>query len=191
MILVVSKKYYPSDSKDIFNLSSTFYHGFFFCLGMLFASAELTWVHLKQFRKLNFVLFIVSSIIFYTYYLMPNEWISPYFTIDQRWTLWYCVCCFVGWTFVITLLGFAQIWFNKKSKLVQKLTEAIYPFYILHQTVLIVLGYYIIQLELLIFIKILLLLVTSFPIIILIYRFLIYPFKIPRIVFGMKTKSKK
>jgi glucan biosynthesis protein C len=188
LILVISKKYYPSDSKDILNLSSTFYYGFFFVMGILFASAELTWNHLKQFRKLNGVLFIISALIFYAYYLMPHEWVSPYFTINQRWMLWYVVCCLVGWTFVITLLGYAQIWFNKKSVLVQKLNEAIYPFYILHQTVLIVLTYFIIQLELNIPLKMLLLLVTSFPIIVLIYKFLVYPFKITRVLFGMKKR---
>ncbi len=188
LILISSKKYYPSDSKNILNLSSTLYYGFFFVMGILFASADITWKHLKQFRKLNFVLFIISSIIFYTYYLMPSDWISPYFTINQRWNLWYVVCCLVGWTFVITLLGYAQIWFNKKSILVQKLNEAIYPFYILHQTVLIVLAYYIIQLELNIPLKMLLLSVTSFPIIVLIYRFLVYPFKITRVLFGMKKR---
>ncbi|QHI35092.1 hypothetical protein IMCC3317_04380 [Kordia antarctica] len=191
LILVTSKNYYPSDSKDILNLSSTFYYGFFFVFGMLFASAELTWKYLKQFRKLNFILFLASSIVFYAYYLMPHEWISPYFTINQRWNIWFIVCCLVGWTFIITLLGFAQIWFNKKSKILQKLNEAIYPFYILHQTVLIVFGYFIIQLELNIFIKIILLLVTSFPIIVLIYRYLIYPFRITRVLFGMKIKKIK
>ena len=188
LILVISKKYFPSDSKDIFNVSSTLYYGFFFAMGILFASAELTWNHLKQFRKLNFVLFLVSTLIFYTYYLMPHEMLVPYFSKTILWNLWYVVCCLVGWTFVSTLLGYAQIWFNKKSKLVQKLNEAIYPFYILHQTVLIVLGYYIIQLDVNIPLKIVLLLVTSFPIIILIYRILIYPFKIPRFLFGMKKK---
>jgi len=189
LIVIISKKYYPSDSKAILNLSSTFYYGFFFVMGILFASAEETWQYLKQFRKLNAVLFLVSTLIFYTYYLMPNEWISPYFTISQRWNIWYIVCCLVGWTFVITLLGYAQIWWNKKSVLVQKLTEAIYPFYILHQTVLVVFGYYIIQLELNIPLKIALLLATSFPVIVLIYRILISPFKIMRIVFGMKSKK--
>ncbi|MBC8755065.1 acyltransferase [Kordia sp. YSTF-M3] len=188
LILISSKKYFPSDSKDILNLSSTFYYGFFFVMGILFASAEGTWIHLKQFRKLNAVLFIISTIVFYAYYFMPSEWISPYLTINQRWNLWYIVCCLVGWTFVTTLLGYAQIWFNKKSVLVQKLNEAIYPFYILHQTVLIVLAYYIIQFELNIPLKMLLLLVTSFPIIILIYRFLVYPFKITRVLFGMKKR---
>ena len=52
------------------------------------------------------------------------------------------------------MLVHGQIWFNKKSTLLSKSNEAIYPFYILHQTVIIVLGYYIVQLDLFISLKI-------------------------------------
>lgn len=189
LILIISKKYFPSDSKSLLNLSSTLYFGFFLILGMLFASAETTWVHLKQHRKLNTLLFILSSIAFYIYYLMPHELLSPYFSTKILWNIWYIVCCLVGWTFVISLLGFAQIWLNKKSTLVKNLNEAIYPFYILHQTIIVVLAYYIIQLDMSIPIKILLLITCSFPVILLIYRYLVYPFKIMRILFGMKNRN--
>ncbi|MFT5244635.1 MAG: glucan biosynthesis protein C, partial [Psychroserpens sp.] len=106
-----------------------------------------------------------------------------------RWSLWYLVCALVGWTLVTTLLGYGQIWFHKKSVLLQRCNEAIYPFYILHQTVIIVLGYYIIQLDSSVFLKIVILILTSFPVIVIIYRFLIYPFKVPRLLFGMKKKD--
>ena len=189
LILIVSKKYFPSDSKSLFNLSSTLYFGFFLVFGMLFASAENTWDHLKKHRKLNAILFLASSIIFYTYYLMPHDWLSPYFTTNTLWNIWYIVCCLVGWTFVIALLGYAQIWLNRKSTLVQKLNEAIYPFYILHQTVIVVFAYYIVQLDVNIPVKIMLLLITTFPVIVLIYRLLIYPFTSMRVLFGMKKRK--
>jgi len=188
LVFIILKQYYPSYDKDLFNFSSTFFYGFFFVLGMLFASAELTWIHLKQYRKLNLLLFLISSIVFYVYYFVPGAWISPYLTSTQGWMLWYLVCCLVGWSFVITLLGYGQIWLNKKSTLVKKLNEAIYPFYILHQTVIVVFAYYIVQLDIAILWKLLLVLITTFPVIVLIYRFLIYPFKIVRFLFGMKKK---
>ncbi|WP_046755671.1 acyltransferase family protein [Kordia jejudonensis] len=191
LILIISKIYFPSDSKSLFNLSSTCYYGFFFMIGMVFASAELTWKHLKLYRKRNAILFLASTILFYTYYLMPHEALLPYFSETVLWNLWYIVCGLVGWSFVITLVGYGQIWLHKKSVLVQKLNEAIYPFYILHQTVIIVFAYYIVQFDLSISLKIIILLLTSFPVIVLIYRFLIYPFAIPRMLFGMKKKQKK
>lgn len=188
LVFIILKQYYPSYDKSLFNFSSTFFYGFFFVLGMLFASAELTWTHLKQYRNVNLILFLLSTVVFYTYYLVPGEWLAPYITNTQAWILWYLVCCLVGWSFVITILGYGQIWLNTKSTLVQKLNEAIYPFYILHQTVIVVFAYYIVQLDATISLKLLLLLITTFPVIILIYRYLIYPFKITRVLFGMKWK---
>jgi glucan biosynthesis protein C len=189
VITIFLKKIYLSDSKDIANLSSTFYYGYFFVFGMLFTASNNSWNHLKSYRKFNLIAFVISFILFYSYYLLPNEYISPYFSISSRWNIWYLVCGLVGWTLVTALLGYGQVWFDKKSTLLKKCNEAIYPFYILHQTIIIVLGYYIIQFELGIVSKILLLVATSFPLIIIIYRFLIYPFKIPRILFGMKKND--
>jgi hypothetical protein len=190
LVFIILKQYYPSYDKDLFNLSSTFFYGFFLVLGMLFASAELTWMHLKQHRKVNCILFILSSLIFYAYYYVPGEWLVQYLNKTQGWMLWYLVCCLVGWSFVITLLGYGQIWLNTKSTLVKKLNEAIYPFYILHQTIIVVFAYYIVQWNMSISLKLLVLLITTFPVIVLIYRYLIYPFKLTRIVFGMKKKQK-
>ncbi|MEP0266335.1 acyltransferase family protein [Dokdonia sp.] len=189
IITIFLKKIYPSDSKDITNLSSTFYYSYFFISGMLFTVSKNSWNHLRLHRKFNFIAFVISTILFYTYYFLPGDYISPYLSISSRWSIWYLVCALVSWTLVTTLLGYGQTWFNKKSTLLKKCNEAIYPFYILHQTIIIILGYYIIQLDIGILSKIGLLVVTSFPLIVIIYRVLIYPFKIPRILFGMKKKD--
>jgi glucan biosynthesis protein C len=189
IITIVLKKINPSDSKDITNLSSTFYYGYFFVAGMLFTASNNSWNHLKSFRKFNFIVFVISFILFYVYYLLPNQSISPYLSISVRWNIWYLVCGLVSWTLVTTLLGYGQIWFNKKSTLLKKCNEAIYPFYILHQTIIIIVGYYILQLDISILSKIVLLVLGSFPLIIIIYSVLIYPFNIPRLLFGMKKKD--
>jgi glucan biosynthesis protein C len=186
---IILKIKYQSDSKEITNLSSTFYYGYFFICGMLFTSSQHIWNHLKTHRKFNGIALLISTFLFYGYYFFPDDYIEPYLTLGMRWNLWYLVCALVGWTLVTTLLGYAQIWFDKKSVLLKRCNEAIYPFYILHQTVIIVLGYYIIQLDSSVTFKIVLLIVTSFPVIVIIYRFLIYPFKIPRLLFGMKKKD--
>ncbi len=188
IMTIILKKIYQSDSKDISNLSSTFYYGYFFVSGMLFTSSNHIWEHLKAHRKFNFIAFLISLILFYGYYLLPGAYISPYLSISNRWDIWYFVCALLSWTLITTILGYAQLWLNKKSLVLKKCNEAIYPFYILHQTILIILGYYIIQLDWNILSKITLLLFTSFPLIIIIYRLLIYPFKIPRVLFGMKRE---
>lgn len=189
VITILLKKINPSDSKAITNLSATFYYGYFFVSGMLFTASKNIWSYLKTHRKFNFIIFVFSFVLFYGYYFLPNEYIAPHLSIPVRWTIWYLVCVLVGWTLVTTILGYGQVWLNKKSALLKMCNEAIYPFYILHQTIIIILGYYIIQLDISILLKMVLLILGSFPLIIAIYRVLIYPFKIPRILFGMKKKD--
>lgn len=188
IVKIITKKINPSDSKSITNISSTAFYGFFFLAGIIIASSKEIWIHLKKYRKINFIFLILSSALFYIYYFLPSKFLTPYFSIETRWNIWYIVCCLVSWFSVITLLGYAQVWLNKKSNILKKCNEAIYPFYILHQTIIIIFGFYIIQLNINIPLKITLLIVTTFPVIIIIYRFLIYPFKILRLLFGMKKK---
>lgn len=189
IVTILLKMFFPSDSKAITNSSSTFYYGYFFVSGMVFTASKHIWEYLKTHRKFNFIAFVISFILFYGYYFLPSTVLSPYLSIASKWSLWYLVCALVGWTLVTTLLGYGQVWFNKKSRLLQLCNEAIYPFYILHQTVIVVLGYYVIQLNTSVILKLSLLLFTSFPLILILYRLFILPFKLPRLLFGMKNKA--
>jgi len=187
---VILKRYYPTDSTSISNLSETFYYSYFFIAGILLASSQIVWVNLKKLRRFHLYIFIISSLAFYVYYFVPSNVVEPYFSLSARWDIWYALCCLLGWCFVLTLLGYGQVYLNKPSVWLKRLNEAIYPFYILHQTIIVIFAYYIIQLELSITSKITLLLFTSFFVIVIIYRFIVYPFKTTRILFGMKAQSK-
>jgi glucan biosynthesis protein C len=186
VLTVVLKRYYPTGASSLTNFSETFFYTYFFICGILFASSQIFWVNLKKFRGFHLVFFIISTLLFYGYYFAPNNILEPYLSLSVRWDIWYGLCCLLGWCFVLTILGYGQVYFNKPSLLLKRMNEAIYPFYILHQTVIVVFAYYIIQLELNIPAKLVIILVSSFLIIVFIYRFFIYPFKITRILFGMK-----
>ena len=185
------KRYYPTGSSSLTNLSETFFYIYFFITGILFASSQIFWDNLKRFRRFNLIVVIISSLLFYGYYFIPNNLVEPYLSISVRWDIWYGLCCLLGWSFVLAILGYGKVYFNKPSKYLKQMNEAIYPFYILHQTVIIVFAYYIIQLEYNIPIKLIILLVSSFLTIVCVYRFLIYPFKITRVLFGMKNHRNK
>jgi peptidoglycan/LPS O-acetylase OafA/YrhL len=188
---VILKRYYPTGSSSLSNLSETFIYTYFFITGVLFATSQVFWDNLKKYRRFHFSTFVMSTFLFYSYYFLPNNYIEPYLSLSMRWDIWYALCSFLGWCFVLTLLGYGQIYLNKPSLWLKRMNEAIYPFYILHQTVLVVFGFYIIQLDLNIPVKMLLLFISSFSVIVLFYRFLIYPFQITRIFFGMKKHDKK
>ncbi|GJM08680.1 MAG: hypothetical protein DHS20C11_09560 [Lysobacteraceae bacterium] len=50
-----------------------------------------------------------------------------------------------GFFWMVTILGFARQFLNKDRPWLAYANEAVYPFYILHQTVIVVLAYYVIQ----------------------------------------------
>ncbi len=187
---IILKRHYPTGSSSLTNFSETFFFTYFFIIGVLFASKQIFWDNLKKFRHFHVVVLIVISLLFYSYYFIPNNLIEPHLSLSIQWDIWHGLCCLLGWSFVLAILGYGQVYFNKPSQYLKRMNEAIYPFYILHQTVIVVLGYYIIQLDLNIPVKIIILLVTSFLIIALIYRFFISPFKVTRVLFGMKAHKR-
>ena len=53
--------------------------------------------------------------------------------------------CLNIWLWLLTFVGFAGKYLNFNNRLLQHANEAAYPFYIFHQTVIVVLGFYIVQ----------------------------------------------
>jgi glucan biosynthesis protein C len=51
---------------------------------------------------------------------------------------------FYAWAVIVALLGLAQRFLNRQGKALSYLTEAVFPYYILHQTLIVVVGYWLI-----------------------------------------------
>jgi hypothetical protein len=94
------------------------------------------------------------------------------------------------WMIILCFLGFAKTHLNFSNNFLKKANQAVYPFYILHQTIIVSFGYYITQWPLPIFVKLILLIILTFLFLILLYWFLIKPFKLIRILYGLKPKEK-
>jgi surface polysaccharide O-acyltransferase-like enzyme len=89
---------------------------------------------------------------------------------------------------VITVIAYGQHYLNRTHPWLKHVNAGLYPFYILHQTVIIMVGFYICQLPWSISAKFwavsFLTLITC-----LIIYFLIRPFRWTRVLFGMKNKK--
>ena len=190
-LLVFVKIYFsltfPSDDNKIENLSSSTYYFFFFIAGMVFISNKHIWQVMCEQRFYNLILLLVSTIVFYAYYYSPD--LSEYLSLDARWSIWWLVCCLVSWSALLTILGYGQFYLNKTPNWLRLSNELIYPFYIFHQTVIVVVGYYIIALEASILIKVILLFALSFTITSAICFFIIKPFNLFRFLFGLKLNK--
>jgi glucans biosynthesis protein C len=90
------------------------------------------------------------------------------------------------WAWVLAFFGFASAYLNKASAALSYANEAVYPFYILHQTVTIALGYYLMHAELNFISKFSILLLGTFGISWILYEVFIRRWKFVRPLFGLK-----
>lgn len=90
------------------------------------------------------------------------------------------------WSWTLVLLGYAAEYKNKPSPLLKYANRAVYPFYILHQTVTISIAYYIKDLDWGLLTKATTLIIGTFFICWFIYHFVILKIQILHPLFGLK-----
>ena len=92
------------------------------------------------------------------------------------------------WAWILTLFGFGARYLNRPSKTLAYANQAVYPFYILHQSITVVCGYFLMDLDWSIEVKFVLLTLVTFGGSWLIYEYLIRRWKWVRPLFGLKLK---
>ena len=95
----------------------------------------------------------------------------------------------MAWCWTLAILGFGRRFLNFNNKLRTYSNEAVLPFYILHHSVIYVVGFYVLQWSSGVGTKFFIIAVVSFAIIMTIYELLIRRVNIIRFLFGMKSKS--
>jgi glucans biosynthesis protein C len=137
---------------------------------------------------IGFVSFIFSD------YLRWNQF-GPLETGSHNAFLIFCNLALrpiIGWSWALALVGYGKKYLNRKHKVLDYLNQAVYPFYILHQTVIVVLVYYIVQTpNESILSKYIYTVGMTFFVTIGIYHLLVRPYTLTRFLFGMKPKTEK
>ena len=93
-------------------------------------------------------------------------------------------------TFLPAFLGFGMQHLTKNTPFLKYASEAVMGFYILHQTVLLIVGYFVVQWVIPDFAKWTIIFVSSFIVIMAIYEYLVRRVNILRVLFGMKSVPK-
>jgi len=95
-----------------------------------------------------------------------------------------------SWCFIIAILGFGSRYLNFNNRFLGYANEAVLPFYILHQTIIIVIGFFVVQWSTGIALKYLVISTTSFIAIMAIYELLVRRINVLRFLFGMRLKKR-
>ncbi len=174
----------PSQDHSIVNLSVVVFFLMFFIAGMYFIKRPEVWRSLAENRLTNLKWFVFCSIVFYGYYFSPD--LTPYASTQVLWQVWWAVCTLVSWSGLLVLVGYASAFFKDTPAWLVTANELIYPFYILHQTVIVVFAFYIVQWDVGIPAKSISLLISSFICCSLFCYYVIKPISVFRYLFGLK-----
>ncbi len=97
----------------------------------------------------------------------------------------------LAWCWIIGLLGLGSRFLNFKNRFLAYANEAVLPFYILHQTILLMIGFYVIQWEIGIGTKYIIITTTSFIVIMSWYELVVRRLNVLRFLFGMSLNKKE
>lgn len=99
---------------------------------------------------------------------------------------WGLSSIFLAWSCGLAAIGYARHYLNRDSRFRKLANEAIYPFYLLHQPVILIIGFFLIKVQMPDLVRLLILTVSSFVISAMLYWYLVRPFNLTRVIFGMK-----
>lgn len=154
-------------------------------LGYLFASSNMFWDNCEKYRNISLSIAILTSITLFINYYVPNQLPKT----DGLYTQVYFILDAIQiWSILLTIIGFAKKYLNTSSKILQYLNQAVFPFFIIHQTIIVAIGYWVVQLNGSILAKYLLLSLCSSLFIYFLYEYVIRRTKLTRFLYGMKKQ---
>jgi hypothetical protein len=181
------RPYFPEETHAFINDWAYFvFYFLFFLFGMLCYSNLTLWKAIGKNRKYLLTTTIIGLIPFYIFFLTLTEDIILPWDRDTIETAFDVTAIYVSWFTVITVIAFGQHYLNKPHPWLSKINEGLYPFYILHQTVIISIGYYICKLDWSISAKFWIVSFLTLVSCLAFYFAIIRPFNVMRFLFGMK-----
>ncbi|MFC1579680.1 acyltransferase [Thermodesulfobacteriota bacterium] len=160
------------------------YYSWFLIAGFMIVSSERLQQHIKNQRWVSLLLGVALSTMYLYQLFSPSREVLPAWIGDWIYTLF---SFFSAWSWLFAILGFGMRFLYFDRPLLRYANEGVLPFFILHQTVLLGIGYFIMSWEIHDFLKWAIVFTCSFIVIIALYTLLIRKFDLFRFLFGMKT----
>jgi peptidoglycan/LPS O-acetylase OafA/YrhL len=182
---ILLRPYFPENTHDlIHDWAAITYYILCFLTGFIVLSNKNM---VESIRKQRF-LFLIESVIMGTLIVT-----IPYLANNEKTghMIWDILEPFVALSCGFAAIGFAKQHLNFNNNFRKLANEAIYPFYLLHQPVIVVVGYIMVQWDIDVIWKVICITTSSLALTIAIYWFLIRQFNVLRFIFGMKWQQKE
>lgn len=165
---------------------SIFNYLVFFVCGFVIISSERMQANIRRLRWISLAAGVVIWGVFDTAWEALGD---PTFATWQYLSgsaLW-CLCT---WCWLLAVLGFGFQHLNRNMPVLRYANEAVLPFYILHQPVILSLAFFVVQWTIPGLLKFLIILGGACVIVMTLYEFLVRRFNLLRFLFGMKLAVK-
>lgn len=168
------------DWNEHFHDFTLFITGFVLCTQMRF------WETLQKYRRLALGIWLPLTIVLYVFYWTADRDMSA-----MEWIVYDLIKTTNAWCILLCIFGYGYTYLQFTNPFLRYANEAVYPFYILHQTVIICLAYPLITASVHWFVKFIYLSVATFAICLGTYHFLIRRSNVLRVLFGMKASKRR
>ena len=168
-----------------------FWYAIFFLVGYIMAADKRFTESIKRHGWICLALWIlgfsgvglITSVLGYD--PMPGDvpFSLTYVLFQIAWTI-------TSWSAVVFMLSLGAKYLNFNNKVLAYANEAVLPFYLLHQTVILCVGWFVLGWGIGILPKYTIIAAISFVLIMALYQLLIRPFNIVRFFFGMRPKKR-
>ena len=174
-----------------YSWANLFWYAIFFIIGSMMAADKRFTDSIRRHGWICLVLWIVGfalvgllvSVLDYDPYPGKEPFSFVFVLFQIAWTI-------TSWSAVVFVLNIGARYLNTNQKFLAYCNEAVLPFYLFHQTIILCVGWYIIRWDMGILIKILIIAAVSFLMIMSLYEIFVRRFNIVRFFFGMRPKKK-
>lgn len=186
---VLLRPYFPEEKHDLTDVAFFVFYMCFFMFGMIFYADQRLWNAAGSNRKKLLTASILILVVFYFFYLNQRGDLQTPWNEQAAELAFDISAIFLSWSVLITVIGFGQHYLNKAHPILHYVNEGLYPFYILHQTVIISIGYYVCRLDWSIAAKYWTIAGLTLISCIGLYMLIIRPFNLMRVLFGLKVRK--
>jgi hypothetical protein len=161
----------------------------FFVIGYILPADTRFTESIKIHGWLCLILGLVSFVGFFSFFVVElGYWGDKPFSLI--FVLFQIVYGIGRWSWIVFVLSLGAKYLSFNNKVLAYSSEAVLPFYILHHTIILCVGWFVIRWNMGILPKFLIIVVTSFAFIMVLYELLVKPFNVGRFLFGMRPKKK-
>lgn len=153
----------------------------YYASGWLIGNDDVIWTRIAIGRRAAFTTAVLALLVINTV-----RWNAQSPTGDTLAAFaWRALLAAHAWAWVLTLLGYGRVWLNRDHAVLRWARDASYPFYILHQTVIVVIAFYVVQTPEPVITKFLFTSFVSLGVTLALYETLVRPSNAVRWLFGM------